>query len=192
MRPPKTTVTAAASPAAAGANSPRARKGTGAAAKTAKTGASCGKSAQKVSAAGRAPAIQAAAHDAATGPDLSSPQLYLSRELTWLRFNSRVLKVAADSRTPLLERVKFLSITSSNLDEFFMKRIGGLMQQVAAGVTTCTADGLSPQEQIDRCIAYVRIMLARQQKAAADIVKALRANNIFLLGYGDLSGAEKK
>lgn len=128
----------------------------------------------------------------AAGPDLSSPQLYLNRELTWLRFNSRVLSEAADSRTPLLERVKFLSITGSNLDEFFMKRIGGLMQQVGAGVTKRTTDGLTPLEQIDQCAAYVRTMLPRQQKIAIDLIRALKSNKICILSYDDLSAAEQK
>ena len=76
--------------------------------------------------------------------DLDDPDLYLNRELTWLGFNQRVLHEAADPRTPLLERVKFLAIVSSNLDEFFMKRIGGLMQQMRAGVQELLAGlGLS-------------------------------------------------
>jgi len=127
-----------------------------------------------------------------TGPDLSSPQLYLSRELTWLRFNSRVLNEAADSRTPLLERVKFLSITGSNLDEFFMKRIGGLMQQVGAGVTDRSHDGLTPNEQIDQCIGYVRSILARQHTIATDIVRELKQKKIYILRYAELSADEKK
>ena len=127
-----------------------------------------------------------------SGLDLSSAQLYLNRELTWLRFNSRVLHEAEDSRTPLLERVKFLAITGSNLDEFFMKRIGGLMQQVAAGVTKCIADGLTPQEQIDQCAAYVHTILLRQQKIVADIVKALKSSKICIVSHDDLSAAEKK
>ena len=65
--------------------------------------------------------------------DLQAPEWYLNRELTWLGFNRRVLHEAQDERTPLLERVKFLAIVSSNLDEFFMKRIGGLKQQSARG-----------------------------------------------------------
>ena len=66
--------------------------------------------------------------------DLSAPELYLNRELTWLAFNRRVLHEAMDERTPLLERVKFAAIAGSNLDEFFMKRIGGLKQQIGARV----------------------------------------------------------
>ena len=79
--------------------------------------------------------------------DLDDPQWYLNRELTWLEFNRRVLHEGQDPRTPLLERVKFLAIVSANLDEFFMKRIGGLKQQLGAGVSTLTVDGRTPQQQ---------------------------------------------
>ncbi|MEJ2476453.1 MAG: hypothetical protein P8Y40_02930, partial [Desulfobacterales bacterium] len=88
--------------------------------------------------------------------DLQDPSLYLNRELTWLEFNKRVLHEAMDSRTPLLERVKFAAIAGSNLDEFFMKRIGGLKQQVGAGVQRVSIDGRSPREQIDLCYDFVR------------------------------------
>ena len=81
--------------------------------------------------------------------DLARPALYLNRELTWLAFNRRVLAEANDDRNPLLERLKFLAITGSNLDEFFMKRIGGLKLQAVAGVPELTVDGRTPQEQID-------------------------------------------
>ena len=92
--------------------------------------------------------------------DLDSHEWYLNRELTWLNFNSRVLCEGEDPRTPLLERVKFLAIVSSNLDEFFMKRIGGLMQQAAAGVTELSPDGRTPTEQIDACHEVVRDLKA--------------------------------
>ena len=80
--------------------------------------------------------------------DLGAAELYLNRELTWLSFNRRVLAEAEDERNPLLERVKFLAISASNLDEFFMKRIGGLKQQAASGVQDLTPDGHSPAWQI--------------------------------------------
>ena len=95
--------------------------------------------------------------------DLNAPELYLNRELSWLAFDARVLQEAQDPLNPLLERVKFLSITASNLDEFFMKRIGGLKQQVAAGVQERTVDGRTPQEQIAESYAMVR-ELERQQR----------------------------
>ncbi|HYQ70957.1 MAG TPA: RNA degradosome polyphosphate kinase, partial [Gammaproteobacteria bacterium] len=103
------------------------------------------------SAAGTRPARRkAASRRTPVKPDfnLDAPDLYLNRELTWLEFNRRVLHMAADSRTPLLERVKFLAIVSNNLDEFFMKRIGGLKQQIAAGIRTATVDGRTPLEQV--------------------------------------------
>lgn len=79
---------------------------------------------------------------------LTHPALYFNRELSWLDFNARVLAQAIDARTPLLERVRFLAITASNLDEFFRKRIGGLKRQEAAGVRTLSPDGRTPAEQL--------------------------------------------
>src|SRR5512134_1887412 len=88
--------------------------------------------------------------------DLRQPALYLNRELSWLEFNRRVLHEAQDARTPLLERLKFLGIFSSNLDEFFQVRIAGLRQQLAAGVVERTADGLTPAEQLHAAAVVVR------------------------------------
>src|SRR5919109_3820952 len=79
---------------------------------------------------------------------LASPHLYINRELSWLEFNARVLHEAFDERNPLLERLKFLSIFSTNLDEFYMVRVAGLRRQVAASVTATGGDGLTPQEQL--------------------------------------------
>ncbi|MGB5397930.1 MAG: RNA degradosome polyphosphate kinase, partial [Gammaproteobacteria bacterium] len=88
--------------------------------------------------------------------DLDNPELYLNRELTWLEFNYRVLHMAADEATPLLERVKFIAIVSANLDEFFMKRVGGLKQQIAAGIRTPSVDGRTPLEQLQESQKIVR------------------------------------
>ena len=110
----------------------------------------------------------------ATGrPDLSRPEYYLNRELTWLNFNFRVLHEAADERVPLLERLKFLAIVGSNLDEFFMKRIGGLKQQVKAGIIERTVDGRTPAEQIAECYALVHQLEARQLETAAKLLAEL-------------------
>jgi len=95
--------------------------------------------------------------------DLDAPEYYLNRELTWLSFVKRVLHEAHDTRTPLLERVKFLAITGSILDEFFMKRIGGLKQQVAAGVHKLTVDGRSPIQQIEESHELIRPLNIEQQ-----------------------------
>ena len=80
-----------------------------------------------------------------TDEALLDPRLLLNRELSWLAFNERVLNEALDARTPLLERLKFLSIVSTNLDEFYMVRVAGLRRQVAAGVTQTTPDGMTPR-----------------------------------------------
>src|SRR5947208_16852195 len=78
----------------------------------------------------------------------STASLYLNRELSWLAFNARVLHEATDPRVPLLERVKFLAIFSSNLDEYFQVRVGGLRRQATSGVLHGTPDGLTPAEQL--------------------------------------------
>src|SRR6187431_513086 len=98
-------------------------------------------------------------------PDLSDPNLYINRELTWLEFNRRVLEEAQDTQVPLLERLKFLAIFSSNLDEFFMVRVGGLQQKVQAGIARGSgADRMPPQMQLDLISQKVRQMTAEQYR----------------------------
>ncbi|HRN53137.1 MAG TPA: polyphosphate kinase 1 [Gemmatimonadaceae bacterium] len=94
-------------------------------------------------------------------PLASKNPAFLNRELSWLEFNARVLHEAEDPRTPLLERVKFLSIYGSNLDEFFMVRVAGLRRQLSAGVLQTPSDGLTPAEQLDMIDARVRELNAR-------------------------------
>jgi polyphosphate kinase len=118
--------------------------------------------------------------------DLSRPEYYLNRELTWLNFNIRVLREAMDERTPLLERVKFLAIVSSNLDEFFMKRIGGLKQQAGAGVQERTIDGRTPDEQIAECLELVRKIELRKREILLDVMGELDGQGISLCRYEDL------
>jgi polyphosphate kinase len=119
-------------------------------------------------------------------PDLDDPSLYLNRELTWLAFNRRVLNEADDPRTPLLERVKFLAIVSNNLDEFFMKRIGGLKQQIAAGVHSQTVDGRTPGQQIDACRAEIADLQAEQERIFRAVMSELEANDIRLVKIASL------
>jgi polyphosphate kinase len=115
--------------------------------------------------------------------DLIGPEYFLNRELTWLNFNFRVLHEAEDERTPLLERVKFLAIVGSNIDEFFMKRIGGLKQQVGAGVQKRTADGRTPEEQIEECYVLVRQLEARQRQVLQSVLAELAQHQIVVTTY---------
>ena len=119
--------------------------------------------------------------------DLNAPEWYLNRELTWLEFNKRVLWEAEDPRTPLLERVKFIAIVSSNLDEFFMKRIGGLKQQVGAGISELSVDGRSPQQQIIECYAFVRELEAQKETLLKQILDLLKNQGIRILPFLELS-----
>src|ERR671914_2893489 len=122
---------------------------------------------------------------------LSDPKLLVNRELSWLEFNKRVLHEALDERTPLLERLKFISIVSTNLDEFYMVRVAGLRRQVAAGVTQSTPDGMTPQEQLDAIDVRVKSLLAAQRACLHDVVlPGLATHGIRLVGMADLSPAE--
>ncbi len=121
-----------------------------------------------------------------------APEWYLNRELTWLAFNQRVLHEAQDERTPLLERVKFLAIVSSNLDEFFMKRIGGLKQQIGARVRELTVDGRSPEQQLSECLAVVRDIVEQQRVLASQLHQLLKEQSIVLRSYQRLSEAQRK
>src|SRR5260221_11384525 len=100
----------------------------------------------------------------ATSLNLNRADLYINRELSWIEFNRRVFEEAQDSHNPLLERVKFLSIFDTNLDEFIMIRLAGLKDQIVAHVTTVSPDGLSPEQQfraVRRCLAPL-VQQARQ------------------------------
>lgn len=124
--------------------------------------------------------------------DLEAPEWYLNRELTWLAFNRRVLREAQDERTPLLERVKFLAIVSSNLDEFFMKRIGGLKQQIGARVRELTVDGRSPEQQLGECLAVVRDLVDQKRVLASELHRLLKGQGIVLRSYVRLSEAQRE
>jgi polyphosphate kinase len=119
--------------------------------------------------------------------DLNAPEWYLNRELTWLEFNRRVLHEGQDERTPLLERLKFLAIVSSNLDEFFMKRIGGLKQQLGAGVKELTVDGRTPQQQISECYAVVKDLEEQQRALALELHQTLKAQGVKVRSYQRLT-----
>jgi polyphosphate kinase len=115
---------------------------------------------------------------------------YLNRELSWLEFNARVLAEAEDERTPLLERLKFLAIFASNLDEFYMVRVAGLRRQLAAGVGG-SPEGASPLEQLVAIDARVREMLARSRRTLHDIVlPRMREAGVRLCRFEELTPAE--
>lgn len=125
--------------------------------------------------------------------EMTNEEIFLNREASWLQFNRRVLHEALDERTPLLERVAFLAIFNSNLDEFFQKRVGGLKRQINAGVTTRTPDGMTVNEQL----AIIRSMVLEdlQTQAACfeqQIKPALAAEGIHLLKWDQLTDGEKQ
>ncbi len=116
---------------------------------------------------------------------------FLNREMQWLEFNARVLDLATDPRTPLLERVRFLSIFSTNLDEFFMKRVGGLRRQIEAGIEFVRFEQVGPRELLRLIRERVVPMTKRESKCYRDEIRpALVEEGIELLGYDDLTPKE--
>lgn len=135
----------------------------------------------------RPPTQPAAAPDGLAPEIAGATPLFFNRELSWLEFNSRVLHEAEDARNPLLERVKFLGIFTSNLDEFFMKRVGGLKRQLAAGILHHSLDGQTPSRQLAAIRAAIPPMLRRQAECfRGEMLPALRAENIFLMDWASL------
>ena len=124
--------------------------------------------------------------------DLNDPQYYFNRELSWLEFNRRVLAQALDKRTPLLERLKFMAIYSSNLDEFFMVRVAALKKQVAADVSKRSADGLSPQQQLDAIGKTLTPMIEEQHRHFEKVLKKeLTKSGVYFLDYVDLNQEQR-
>jgi polyphosphate kinase len=127
-------------------------------------------------------------------PNLDDPSLYINRDLSWLEFNRRVLEEAQDPSVPLLERLKFVAIFSSNLDEFFMVRVGGIQQKAQAGIPTGSgADQMSPRLQLDRVRQTVGELVAEQYRVlTAEILPALHERGIVLRSAADLTDDEQK
>ncbi|HEY9763228.1 MAG TPA: polyphosphate kinase 1 [Trichocoleus sp.] len=120
--------------------------------------------------------------------DLRQPQYYVNRETSWLEFNRRVLHEALDDRTPLLERLKFLSIFSSNLDEYFMVRVAGIKEQISAEVGTRTPDGFMPSEHLQVISQTLRPMVTEQHEFFEQTLRPqMRSRGIYLLNYEDLN-----
>ena len=120
-------------------------------------------------------------------------QLFINRELSWIEFNRRVLEEALDERHPLLERLKFLAIFSSNLDEFFMVRVSGLQEAVEAEVLEESPDGLSAADQLKEISTRLRPMLERQMRCLKEqVIPALAQEGIVIRPFSDLTKRERK
>lgn len=124
--------------------------------------------------------------------NLSDPKYYLNRELSWLEFNRRVLAEALDPRTPVIERLKFLAIYSSNLDEFFMVRVAGLKRQKEAQVNKLTPDGRTPQQQLNEIHQKLLPMVSEQHKFFDKTLRPELVNfGVHLLNYIDLNQEQR-
>jgi polyphosphate kinase len=135
----------------------------------------------------------AAAPATTPGNGTAAPALFINRELSWLEFNSRVLSEAFDERVPLLERLKFISIYGTNLDEFYMVRVAGLRRQVAGRFTTPSPDGLAPRELLVQIERRVQDTLAQVQRCLHDdVLPALAARGIKLVGMNDVTPEERQ
>jgi polyphosphate kinase len=126
-------------------------------------------------------------------PSLSDPELYINRELSWLGFNDRVLEQARDERHPLLERVRFVAISETNLDEFFMIRVAGLQQQVASELPNPVPDGMTPEEQLLRIKERTdEFFEERRAILNKDLMPALEREGIKVVPHKKIKAAEKR
>src|SRR5215207_9252232 len=129
---------------------------------------------------------------AAAEIDLDAPELFINRELSWMTFNDRVLQLAEDPAVPLLERLKFAAIYTSNLDEFFMVRVAGLQDQVDAGVTTPGPDGRTPSQVVDGVRERVSALSARLCHCVeSDLIPALAEHGIRIVPWEKIDDDER-
>ena len=129
--------------------------------------------------------------EASAGIAVFGPSRFFNRELSWLHFNRRVLEEAQNERHPLLERLRFLSISASNLDEFYMVRVAGLRGQVVAGIETPSEDGLTPAEQLDRITHFVAELTDEQQESWVRLEGLLAEAGINVLQADQLTDTER-
>ncbi|MBR2656341.1 MAG: RNA degradosome polyphosphate kinase [Loktanella sp.] len=122
--------------------------------------------------------------------DLTGPARFMNRELSWVGFNWRVLEEAENPRVPLLERLRFLSISAANLDEFFTVRVAGLRELANAGNTTPGMDGLTPAEQLVQIDAQARSLMGHQQIVFSALEKEMKQNGIAILSRNDVTDAD--
>lgn len=126
-----------------------------------------------------------------TAPELSPRERYINREISWLHFNSRVLEEADNENHPLLERLRFLSISGSNLDEFFMVRVAGLRGQVASHVEVVSDDGLTPAQQLTKINAVTEELMVAQQRCWGRLLKEMRAAGVSVLDPEEITADER-
>ena len=130
--------------------------------------------------------------DHAAEPDLKDPSLYLNRELSLLAFQHRVLEEAGDESNPLLERVKFLAIVGSNLDEFFMVRVAGLAAQLEAGMVEVGPDGMSPRAQLVAIRREVKKLLNEAHRCLERLMAALNQQELFIHDFAELTPIQRE